>query len=73
MSTGNKQGAWKIPINWKNRRDKELNEVKTIYNEIQRREDLINEYYIKNAILKGEKTSNDLESFRKERVSYKLQ
>jgi len=61
MLTGNKKGQWLLPFSWDKRRDKELSEVKSIYKELQRREDIIHQYYIKNSIMKGEASLKDLE------------
>ena len=56
-----------MPFNWKKRRDKELLEVKTIYKELKRREDLINQYNLKSSILKGEAKVRDLEDYLEEK------
>ena len=63
MLTGNRKGMWNMPFSWKKRREKELNEVRTIYNEIQRREDLINQYYLKVSIMKGDRSVLELENY----------
>ena len=63
MQTGNRKGFWNMPFSWKKRREKELNEVQTIYNEIRRREDLINQYYLKVSIMKGDKSVLELENY----------
>lgn len=67
MISGNKLGQWLIPFDWQNRRDKELFEVKTIYKELLRREDLINQYYLKTSILKGESSVAELERYLREK------
>jgi hypothetical protein len=66
MFTGNKRGAWLMPFNWRKRRDKELNEVKMIYKELQKREDIINQYYLKNSIMKGEAKVQELYDYLEE-------
>jgi hypothetical protein len=71
MNTGNKRGQWLMPFNWKQRREKELAEVKTIYKELQRREDLINQYYLKSSILKGEVKVKDLDEYLYEKHKQK--
>jgi hypothetical protein len=71
MTTGNKRGQWMMPFNWKQRRDKELSEVKTIYKELQRREDLITQYYLKSSILKGETKLKDLDDYLEEKRKLK--
>ena len=56
-----------MPINWKNRREKEIKEVKMVYKEIQRREDLIKEYYLRKAVEKGEASVTELKKFQQQR------
>lgn len=67
MLTGNKLGTWLLPFKWEKRRDKELAEVMTIYKELQRREDIVNQYNIKEAILKGDATLKDLNEYMDKR------
>ena len=56
-----------MPFNWEKRRNKELMEVKTIYKELKRREDMINQYYLKSSIMKGDAKVKDLDKYLKEK------
>ena len=56
-----------MPFNWEKRRNKELMEVKTIYKELKRREDMINQYYLKSSIMKGDAKIKDLDKYLKEK------
>jgi hypothetical protein len=67
MLTGNKLGTWLLPFKWEKRRDKELAEVMTIYKELQRREDIVNQYNIKESILKGDASLRDLNEYLEKR------